>query len=554
MSDTWGDEWDEVADLVVVGSGAAGATAALCAAVAGAEVVVLEKCAFTGGTTARSGGVMWVPDNPVMRAAGIDDPRDASLRYLARTASPATYCPDDPHLGLTPLQYELLETVHDRGCEALDAIVAAGALTLEAVAYPDYYADLPEDAAPVGRVVQPALPPGWRRGVDPTGGQLLADSLLAAAERHGTRVLVEHEVVHLVRDETSHDRRALGVEVRTGRRTVLVGARRGVVFASGGFLHDPDLARAHLRGPVLGGAAAASATGDFVRIGIEAGAQLGNMAHAWWDQVAVEMAVRSRVTSRDVYSPFGDSMLMVNRHGVRVVNEKAPYNERGQVHHVWDPTRLEYPNLLLFMVFDDDVMQWPHPDRFRWPVPMPGGESSDLVVSAADLESLAEEVQLRLDRLAPHTGGVRLADDFVAHLTETIERFNRFAVAGRDDDFRRGESMIERTWAGPARGTNPLAAMHPLRPTGPYHCVIVGPGALDTKGGPVIDRAARVLGLDGHPITGLYAAGNCAASPAGQAYWGPGGTIGPAITFGYVAARTALGLDDGAQRDDSGPK
>jgi succinate dehydrogenase/fumarate reductase flavoprotein subunit len=306
---------------------------------------------------------------------------------------------------------------------------------------------------------------------------------------------------------------------------------------------------------VLGGAAAASATGDFVRIGIEAGAQLGNMAHAWWDQVAVEMAVRSRVTSRDVYSPFGDSMVMVNRHGVRVVNEKAPYNERGQVHHVWDPTRLEYPNLLLFMVFDDDVMRSPHPDRFRWPVPMPGDAAPDLVASAPDLESLAAEVQRRLDRLAPHTGGVRLADGFVTALAATIERFNGFAVAGRDDDFRRGESMIERTWAGPPRGDNPLAAMHPLRSTGPYHCVVVGPGALDTKGGPVIDGSARVLGLDGTPIAGLHAAGNCAASPAGQAYWGPGGTIGPAITFGYVAARTALGLDgSGSQREDSGPK
>jgi 3-oxosteroid 1-dehydrogenase len=82
--------------------------------------------------------------------------------------------------------------------------------------------------------------------------------------------------------------------------------------------------------------------------------------------------------------------------------------------------------------------------------------------------------------------------------------------------------------------------MYPLSPTGPYYCVILGPGALDTKGGPITDEYARVLGVDGEPIPGLFGAGNCIASPAGQAYWGPGGTIGPAITFGYIAARTAV--------------
>jgi hypothetical protein len=238
----------------------------------------------------------------------------------------------------------------------VQSFVDAGAMTLEAVPYPYYYAHLPEDAAPEGRVIQPAYPPGWRRGVDPTGGQLLVDLLLGAARERGAEVLLEHEVVHLVRGD---DGEVVGVEARTGRRTVLVGARRGVVFASGGFLHDEALAHEHLRGPVLGGAAAGSATSDFVRIGIEAGAPLGNMNNAWWDQVVVELAAAKRATSHDVYSPFGDSMLMVNRYGRRVVNEKAPYNERGQIRHVWDPSRMEHLNLLLFMIFDDDVLRSP---------------------------------------------------------------------------------------------------------------------------------------------------------------------------------------------------
>ena len=115
------------------------------------------------------------------------------------------------------------------------------------------------------------------------------------------------------------------------------------MFASGGFLHNRRLTLEYLRGPVLGGAAAEGSTGDFVDIGIEVGAQLGNMSHAWWDQVVAELAVRVPETIKDVYEPFGDSMVIVDRQGRRVVNEKVPYNERSQVHFDWDPVRREYP-------------------------------------------------------------------------------------------------------------------------------------------------------------------------------------------------------------------
>src|SRR5206468_765025 len=110
----------------------------------------------------------------------------------------------------------------------------------------------------------------------------------------------------------------VGLEARVGRRTVLVRARRAVVFASGGFLHDLDLRRQFLRGPVFGGCASDSSTGDFLRIGIELGAQLGNMSHAWWNQVVLEVALRTPSTIRDVWMPFGDSMIQVNRYGRRV--------------------------------------------------------------------------------------------------------------------------------------------------------------------------------------------------------------------------------------------
>jgi 3-oxosteroid 1-dehydrogenase len=536
----WGDEWERVADVIVVGSGAAGAAAAAIAASGGADVLVLEKAAFTGGTTAKSGGVVWVPDNPVMRANGLVDDRASALRYLARTGYPTQYRADHPSLGLPELTYRLLETFFDRGCEMLDRLTALGTWQLEGVPYPDYYADLAEDVVPVGRVIQPTFPAGWRRGIDPTGGQLLADALLRVAVEHGTEVRAGVEVVHLVRDSDSdNDGAVIGVEARAGVRTVLFGARRGVVFGSGGFIHDRDLARAHLRGPVLGGAAAETATGDFVRIGIEAGARFGNMSHAWWDQVAVEHAVTVPATIKDVYSPFGDSMLMVNKHGVRAVNEKAVYNERGQAHFVWDASRYEYSNLLLFWIFDQAVVDDRRETRFRWPVPLSGEPFPDFVFQAETLDALGAELRRRVDLLAPHTGGFAVGEGFEQQLALTIERFNTMATAGRDDDFRRGESMIERTWAGDARPGLPNPTMAPLAATGPYYCVILGAGALDTKGGPVIDEHARVIGVDDAPIPGLYGAGNCVASPAGQAYWGPGGTIGPAIVFGAIAGEHA---------------
>jgi succinate dehydrogenase/fumarate reductase flavoprotein subunit len=544
MADNWGSEWEEVADVVVVGSGAAGFGAAFAAAAAGASVIVLEKASFVGGTTARSGGVMWVCDNPVMRSQGIDDDRAAALRYLARTAYPTQYNPRHDTLGLPDNRFKVLEAFYDKGSEALEEAIAAGMMELEAVPYPDYYAHLPEDEAPWGRCIQAKYPPGHRPGLDPTGGQFLVDRLREGAEKLGTRTILDAEVVHLVRNSSGD---VVGVEVRIGRRTALIGARKGVVFGSGGFLHNPEYTREFLRGPLLGGAAAEQATGDFIRIGIEAGAQLGNLSHAWWAQGVLDLLARNRVTSTDVYSPYGDSMIQVNKHGRRVVNEKSPYNERGQVHGAWDSVRGEYPNLLMFMLFDDGVLLNPEPSRFRFPVP-PIGQTADYVVSAPTWEALADKLREKLRGFEHLTGGTTLDDAWVANVRGTIARWNEMSQAGVDADFKRGESPIEQTWAGSARNGMRNPTMHPFTESGPYHCVILAPAGLDTKGGPVTDEHARVLDTMGEAIPGLYGAGNCVASPAGQAYWGPGGTVGVAFIFGFIAGKHAA--TQGVRRPD----
>jgi 3-oxosteroid 1-dehydrogenase len=527
----WGSEWTRVVDVVVVGSGVAGLTAAVTAARKGSSVLVLERGPLPGGTTAKSGGVLWIPNNKFMRARGLVDKREDAMRYMAKSAYPTLYNAAHPMLGLPEDKYRLIAAFYDNGHVAVDELTGAGILAVKEIFYPDYYADMPEDTAPEGRALVPETWEGFRRGIDKLEGQILIDQLVAGCEKLGVDVQCNSRVLNPLKDEAGE---VVGLEVRAGHRSEFIGARQGIVFATGGFLHNERMALEYLRGPVMGGAAAEGSTGDFVNIGTDLGASLGNMTHAWWSQLVVELAIRNRSTLRDVYSPYGDSMMMVNRYGRRAMNEKATYNERGQVHYHWDAGRREYPNYLMFWLFDDALIHNPQASRFRFPIPAPG-EKLEYVISAPTWSALGRAIRERLEKLAPHTGGVTLAPEFDDGLAATLARFNAMAAEGNDLDFHRGETPIEKAWAQAPREGAKTGAMYPFARTGPYHCIILGPAALDTKGGPVTDERAQVLHKTGAPIPGIFAAGNCVASPAGQAYWGAGGTIGVALTYGFIA-------------------
>lgn len=539
-------------DIIVVGSGASGYAAAVTAAVGGATVLMLEKAAERGGTSARSGGSTWIPNNRYMADVGQRDHRDGALRYLARLGFPHRFDSGSPTHGLEHEDFRLLEAFYDNAAVAIESLVTSGALHFAPrrtpdgavmAPYPDYHEHLPEHDGVRGRMIavdmplgQEAdfdIPPGQHIGV---GGQIMITTMHRAAASLGVQVSTSSPVRSVINDEAGS---VVGViaDVHGVRQRIEV--RKGVVFCTGGFLHDEGLRQQYLRGPVYGGATVLSTTGDVIDIATRAGAALGNMSNAWWCQLLFDSAMRPGEEMLDMPYPFGDSMLQVNKYGHRVLNEKQIYNERTQTHFVWDPRKLEYPNLVMLQIYDEAVAQNPIEWAYRGVVPPPG-EDADYILTANTLEELADNIDSRLAENAGKIGGARLDPEFVGNLRTSIRRFNEFAEAGVDGDFGRGDTAIQRHIQGTTRHGYSNPTMSPIAPQGPYHCIMLVAGALDTKGGPRIDEHARMVRADGTPIAGLYGAGNCVSSPFGQAYPGPGGTLGVAITFGYLAAKHAL--------------
>jgi 3-oxosteroid 1-dehydrogenase len=540
--------WDREVDVVVVGSGAAAFAAAVAAKQAGADVVMLERAANPGGTTLISGSEYWIPNNSKLRAAGLSDPRDWALKYMSRLSYPQLYDPESPTLGLNQSHYDLIATFYDNGATAVDDLEQSGALISRIqppfgygqeneIADPDYHADLPEDKAPRGRGLNPDPDKGGSPAV-PVQMQKWTDS-------NGIPLLTDHRVVGVFQNR---DGAVVGVQVENKGTQLAIRAKRAVVFGTGGFTQDPEKSLTYLRGPVFASCSVGTCTGDFLDIGIGLGAELGNMGQAWFLQCPLEMALKSpSLPGADVWLPWGDSMVIVNRFGDRITTEKMVYNERGQTHFYWSPELREYPNLVQFMIYDDAVAKDPANFPFRFPIPAPD-KTEDYVISGQTWEELASNIDARLDsirgqgsisaRVGPE---VKLAGNFGDKLGATIQRFNGYAESGTDEEFGRGSTPIQVAWgAGTTRSPqlkNPTMAA--FAGNGPYHCILLGGMTLDTKGGPVIDTGAHVMHVNGQPIPGLYGAGNCVASPAGQAYWSGGGTIGPALTFGYIAGSNA---------------
>ncbi|HUQ61121.1 3-oxosteroid 1-dehydrogenase [Lentzea sp.] len=532
-------------DVVVVGSGAAGMTAALTAAKRGLSCVVLEKAPTFGGSAARSGAGIWIPNNEVILAAGVPDTPAKAAQYLAAV------------VGDVPVARQQAYLAH--GPRMISFVVRNSPLRFRHMdGYSDYYPELPGGIAR-GRSIEPdvldgrvlgdelahlnapylAVPAGmvifgadykWLNlalvnakgaataaaalargtaaalaGQKPlTMGQALAGGLRAGLMQAGVPVWLNTGLEDLVVENGA----VKGVLTSRG----VVRARRGVIMGSGGFEHNAAMRAQYQRQPIgtQWTVGAKENTGDGHRAGQRAGAAFDLMDDAWWGPV-IPTPGSPYFCLAERTLPGG---LIVNAAGRRFVNEAAPYSDVVHVMYDKNPADPCIPSWLIVdqnyrnrYLFADVAPALPLPD---------GWYQSGAVVKNWSLDGLASAI------------GVP-----GAALRATVSRFNSQALTGRDADFRRGDSAYDHYYTDPA--VIPNSCLAPLW-LAPFYAFKIMPGDLGTKGGLVTDARARVLRPDGSVIPGLYAAGNVSAAVMGRSYAGAGSTIGPAMTFGYIAA------------------
>ena len=541
---------DEV-DVVVVGAGGAGMTAALAARKGGLETVLLEKSAYFGGSTARSGGGVWIPGNYALREAGQADPPEESKRYL------------DAIVGdVVP---KVRRDVYvDRGPEVMDFIRSHTPLRFAWVPeYADYHPEQPGGRA-LGRSVEPVpmnatflgaeldrLHPQYTKapanlivtqadyrkislGLRTLRGPLtvlrvMLSRLISIALGRKMFAMGNALVIGLrkglldagvpvhyeteLRDLVIEGGRVVGVRVSQDGAERVVRARRGVILGSGGFERNLELREKYQPQPTSIDWTTGSEfnTGGGMLAGIAAGAATDLLDDAWWGP-AIPLPSGPWFCLAERNLP---GSLIVNAAGRRFMNEAQPYVEA--VHEIYKGEATGVRHVPAWMVIDQRYR-----NRYLFAglsprQPFPGRwYKHGTVKKAATLAELAAEIDVPADALE-----------------ETVRRFNGFAATGVDADFHRGESAYDKYYSDPRVRPNP--SLHAIDDA-PFYAVKIVPGDLGTKGGLVTDERSRVLRPDGSVIPGLYAAGNVSSAVMGHTYAGPGATIGPALTFGYLAA------------------
>ncbi|AZG45976.1 FAD-binding protein [Gordonia insulae] len=543
--------WDREVDFLVVGSGAGGLTGALAARAEGLDTLIIEKAAVFGGSTALSGGGIWIPNNPTLKRAGIVDARERVRAYLdavvgerVPTANIDTFIDEGPRM------VEFLETT------------SAHLRFQWCPGYSDYHPERP-GGRPEGRSIEPlpvdlrklgddenqlrpaalATPPGlfitskdfvalnmvmrtWkgrrtalltglraikavllRRHMDTLGRALIARLRLALSDA-GVPLLLETPMQSLVTDQSGA---VLGVIAEHHGRQLRIRARAGVLLATGGFEHNHEMRKRHLPrgGQDDYSAASVDNTGDGITAGVDVGAAVDLMDDAWWMPSFQRPDGINQVLVSERSIPRS---IIVDQHGQRFTNEAAPYVTfvHAQLAGGHEPA---------WFIFDRTA-------KNRYPIGgiMPGQSFPDewshsgLLHTADTMAELADQI------------GVD-----AAALTATLQRFNGFARAGADLDHGRGDSAYDNYYGDPSLPHPTLDVLD----RAPFYALRMRAGDLGTKGGLVYDADARVLRDDGSVIDGLFATGNTSAAVMGNDYAGAGATIGPAMVFGYVAARKA---------------
>ncbi|OBH20473.1 FAD-binding protein [Mycobacterium sp. E3247] len=552
--------WDRSVDLLIAGSGGGGMVAALAALDSGIEPLVIEKQPLVGGSTGLSGGMVWLPNNPLMRAGGIPDSHEEGLAYFDDVVG-------DIGAASSPARRETFLTA---GYEMIDFLTRRGVRFVRCPGWSDYYPNhkggneagrgiecVPYDAAALGKwsdKVQPSMAKAY-------GGFVLKTNELRSVQYFNRsprafavamRVFARTRVARLrhremltngasligqmlkalidlraeppiwtgtaMEDLIVENGRVVGARVVRDGTPVNVEARKGVLLAAGGFSRNADMRRRYSGeqpNEGLWSIANAGDTGEVLQTAIRLGAKTDLMDEAWWlpSVFIADGGDAARALGSGRQRP---GAIYVDGTGRRFCNESNSYVEVGKA---------MYANKAVpcWMVFDRGYV-----GRY---------------VSGANpfkRRRLPEELITRGAVLRGETVGdlARQMGVPADALERTIKRFNGFAAKGLDPDFGRGQSAYNDCLGDP--GYRPNAALGPLERS-PYYATKVVPADVGTCGGVITDEHARVIDEDDRVIDGLYATGNITATVMGRNYLGAGGSIAYTMVFGYVAARHAAG-------------
>ncbi|SPM26985.1 FAD-binding protein [Mycobacterium terramassiliense] len=554
-------QWDRSVDLLIAGSGGGGMVAGLAALDCGLEPLIIEKQALVGGSTGLSGGIVWLPNNPLMRAEGVADSHEDGLAYLADVVG-------DIGAASSPARREMFLTA---GYEMVNFLVRKGIRLIRCAGWSDYYPNhkggneagraiegIPFDAAELGAwsgKVQPPLAKNYgfvvltnelrsvqyynrsprafavatrvflrtaaararRRQILTNGASLIGQMLKALIDLSDGQPPLWTDAA--MDDLIVEDGRVVGARVRRGEESLNVEARRGVLLAAGGFGHNKEMRRQYSGdqpNEAQWSIANAGDTGEVLQAAMRLGAKTDLLDEAWW-LPSVFIANGGAVAASLGSGRQRPGAIYVDSTGRRFCNESNSYVEVGKA---------MYANKAVpcWMIFDEGYLHRyvtsSNPLKRNQHLP-PELIESGAVKRGDTIAHLAHQIDLPADELA-----------------RTIQRFNRFAAKGLDPDFGRGQSAYNDCLGDP--GYRPNAAVGPLD-RAPYYATRVLPADVGTCGGVVTNEHAQVLDEQDLVIEGLYATGNTTATVMGRTYPGAGASIASSMVFGYVAARHAAG-------------
>jgi 3-oxosteroid 1-dehydrogenase len=553
-------DWDRSVDLLIAGSGGGGMVAALATLDAGLEPLIVEKQALVGGSTGMSGGMVWLPNNPLMRRDGIPDSHEDGLAYLADVVG-------DIGAPSSPARREVFLTA---GYEMINFLTRKGVRLVRCPGWSDYYPNhkggnaagrgvegIPFDAAELGNwsdKVQPSMAKNFgfvvltnelravqyfnraprafavalrvfartwaarirRREMLTNGASLIAQMLKALiALGDGKPPLWTNAAME---DLIVEDGRVVGARVKRDGSTLFIEARKGVLLAAGGFGHNADMRRRYSADQPNEGKwsiANPGDTGEVLQTAMRLGARTDLLDEAWW-LPSVFIADGGDAAKALGSGRQRPGAIYVDSTGRRFCNESNSYVEVGKA---------MYANKAVpcWMVFDEGYV-----NRYV-------SGANPLKKRRIPEELIERGAVIRGDTVADLARQIDVSSD---KLEQTIARFNEFAVKGLDPDFGRGQSAYNDCLGDP--GYRPNAAVGPLE-RAPYYATRVLPADVGTCGGVVTNEHAQVLDELDQVIDGLYATGNTTATVMGRTYPGAGASIASTMVFGYVAARHAAG-------------